>query len=263
MYILDKIVAYKKQEVEENKKSCPVKNLEQELFFTREPFSLSTALEQSSNCGIIAEFKRRSPSKPEINLGAVPREVIPQYAFNGATAISVLTDEHFFGGSSEFIKIGRHHADIPILRKDFTISEYQIIEAKAIGADAILLIAEILTKEEIRQFTNTAKNLGLNVLLELHQENELSKIDLNVDVIGINNRDLRTFTVDFNHSKNMYEKLPHEITKISESGISHPFVVHELMNVGYKGFLIGEHFMATSNPGKACVDFIKQIKGQE
>lgn len=260
MYILDKIVAHKKQEVEELKKSNPVKNLEKEIFFSREPFSLSNALEESKNCGLIAEFKKKSPSKPEINLDAVPREILPQYAFNGATAISILTDEYFFGGSADYIKTGRDFADIPLLRKDFTIDEYQIIEAKAVGADAILLIAEILTNEQIKQFTSTAQDLGLSALLELHHEEELDKINLNVDVIGINNRDLRTFTVDFNHSKSMFEKLPSEITKISESGISHPEIVKELMSVGYKGFLIGEHFMASDNPGKACVEFINAVK---
>lgn len=260
MYILDKIVAHKKKQVTRQKKSIPIKALEREVFFRREPFSLSKALEQSTKSGIIAEFKKRSPSKPDINLTAKAREIIPQYAFNGATAISILTDEHFFGGSADYIKTGRDFADIPLLRKDFTIDEYQIIEAKAIGADAILLIAEILTNEQIKQFTSTAHDLGLSALLELHHQEELDKINLNVDVIGINNRDLRTFTVDFNHSKSMFEKLPSEITKISESGISHPEIVKELMSVGYKGFLIGEYFMASDNPGKACVEFINAVK---
>jgi indole-3-glycerol phosphate synthase len=134
------------------------------------------------------------------------------------------------------------------------------VEAKAIGADAILLIAEILTRDEIISFTRLAQNLGLSVLLELHQEEELDKVILDVDVIGVNNRDLRNFTVDFNHSKVMYPMLPTEITKISESGISDPSIVRDLLEVGYKGFLIGEYFMSQANPGKACVDFIGQIK---
>ena len=260
MYILDKILNYKREEVYKQKSIQSILDLEKSECFQRTPFSLSQALRKSENYGIIAEYKRKSPSKPSINLEAQAEEVIPSYAKNGATAISCLTDEHFFGGSSKYLSTGRELIDIPILRKDFTINEYQIIEAKSIGADAILLIAEILSKEEIKAFTLTAQNLGLGVLLELHHENELGKIDMNVDVIGINNRNLKTFSVDFNHSKTMYPKLPKEITKISESGISDPFVVRELVHVGYNGFLIGEAFMKSDDPGKACSDFIKAIK---
>jgi len=259
MYILDKIVQYKKEEIKRHQSERSFGELEKSSFFNRQPYSLSKHLEQSTKGGIISEFKRRSPSKPEINLTAKPKEVIKAYGENGAAAISCLTDEHFFGGSTEYLMAGREVVDIPILRKDFTINEYQIVEAKAIGADAILLIAEILTLSEIKQFRKTAHDLGLSVLLELHQENELTKIDIEVDVIGINNRDLRNFTVDFNHSKRMYEKLPSEVTKISESGISNPEVVRELREVGYKGFLIGEYFMKHDNPGKACGEFVEEV----
>ena len=259
MYILDKIVAYKKEEIKRHQAERSFSDLEKSEFFHRDPYTLSEALEKSDKGGIISEFKRKSPSRPNINLDADPEVVISGYEKNGATAISCLTDQHFFGGSNEYLQKGREVVEIPILRKDFTIDEYQIVEAKSIGADAILLIAEILTKEEIKTFTNTAQNLGLSVLLELHQENELSKIDINVDVIGINNRDLRHFTVDFNHSKKMYGQLPEEITKISESGISNPEVVRELIDVGYKGFLIGENFMKTNDPGKACGEFIYEV----
>tara|TARA_B100000497_G_C7692881_1_gene421873 strand:- start:1558 stop:2343 length:786 start_codon:yes stop_codon:yes gene_type:complete len=259
VYILDKIVQYKKEEVIRSQEETSLPKLEKSEYFKRTPYSLSDHLENSKTAGIISEYKRKSPSKPEINLTAKADEVMKAYADNGATAISCLTDEYFFGGGNRFLLEGREVVDIPILRKDFTVNEYQIIEAKSIGADAILLIAEVLTKEEIKSFTSTAQNLGLSVLLELHHENELDKIDLNVNVIGINNRDLRTFNVDFNHSKKMYEKLPSEITKISESGISDPNVVKELMDVGFKGFLIGENFMKTDDPGKACGNFIKEV----
>lgn len=260
MYILDKIVAYKKDEVDKRRSEVSVSSLEKIPYFERSPLSLATHLDESESYGIISEYKRRSPSKPKINLDALAEEVISSYAKNGASAISCLTDEHFFGGSNDYLTDGRNKVDIPILRKDFTVSEYQIIEAKAIGADAILLIAEVLSKDQIKSFTSTAQDLGLSVLLELHHENELSKIDMNVDVIGINNRDLRTFKVDFNHSKKMFERLPDEITKISESGISDPKVVNELIDTGFKGFLIGEYFMKTDDPGKACGDFIGAIK---
>ena len=259
MYILDKIVGYKKEEVLKDMKEDPISRLEKSEYFNRTPYSLSRSIEYSEQAGIISEFKRKSPSKPEINLTAKADDVIRSYAESGATAISCLTDEHFFGGCNDFLMSGRKVVDIPILRKDFTVNEYQIIEAKSIGADAILLIAEVLTKDQIKTFTSTAQNLGLEVLLELHHENELDKIDLNVDVIGINNRDLRTFKVDFNHSKEMFERLPSEITKISESGISDPNVVKQLLDVGYKGFLIGESFMKTDDPGKACGEFINEV----
>jgi len=247
VYILDKIVQYKKEEVIRSQEVTSLPKLEKSEYFKRTPYSLSDHLENSKTAGIISEYKRKSPSKPEINLTAKADEVMKAYADNGATAISCLTDEYFFGGGNRFLLEGREVVDIPILRKDFTVNEYQIIEAKSIGAD------------EIKSFTSTAQNLGLSVLLELHHENELDKIDLNVNVIGINNRDLRTFNVDFNHSKKMYEKLPSEITKISESGISDPNVVKELMDVGFKGFLIGENFMKTDDPGKACGNFIKEV----
>lgn len=259
MYILDKIVEYKKVEVDKTRSLKPMRELEKSSYFERTPLSLSKHLEESTKAGIISEYKRKSPSKPSINLTAKAEEVIKAYAQNGATAISCLTDEYFFGGHTDFLVEGREAVNIPILRKDFTVNEYQIVEAKSIGADAILLIAEILTKEEIKDFTITAKNLGLSVLLELHHENELDKINLDVDVIGINNRDLRTFKVDFNHSKYMYSQLPSEITKISESGISDYQIVKELREVGFKGFLIGENFMKTEDPGKACGEFIKQV----
>ncbi|MEE9371653.1 MAG: indole-3-glycerol phosphate synthase TrpC [Saprospiraceae bacterium] len=260
MYILDKIVQYKRDEIKRNMAGKPISILEKTEYFKRTPLSLSGHLNQNKTAGIIAEYKRKSPSKSNINLAAKAEDVMPAYAENGASAISCLTDEHFFGGHNDYLTLGRKVLEIPILRKDFIINEYQIIEAKSIGADAILLIAEVLTSKEIISFTNTAKNLGLSVLLELHHEKELDKIDMNVDVIGINNRDLRTFIVDFNHSKMMFDKLPSEIIKISESGISDPDVVKELRGVGFRGFLIGEYFMKTDDPGRECGRFINALR---
>ncbi|MEO5908669.1 MAG: indole-3-glycerol phosphate synthase TrpC, partial [Ginsengibacter sp.] len=177
----------------------------------------------------------------------------------GASAVSVLTDEEFFGGFLNDLTEARIN-DVPILRKDFIIEEYQIIESKSYGADAILLIAACLSKEEVKKFSIFAKNLGLNVLLEIHNENELEHICDEIDVVGINNRDLKSFKVDLNNSIELCKKIPADKIKISESGIDKVETIHFLKQNGFSGFLMGEKFMKEKNPGKAFAYFVKQLK---
>ncbi len=256
MHILDKIVAHKRIEIERSKELFPKALLEQSLFYTSTPVSLSEYITRKDKSGIIAEFKRRSPSKPEINLYADVEAVTLGYMQAGASALSVLTDEHFFGGSQEDLKTARKFNFCPILRKDFIIDSYQIDEARSIGADAILLIAEILTKEEVRTLAGYAHELNLEVLMELHSESQLEKICDDIDLIGVNNRDLTTFTTDIAFSVNLYNQLPADKVKISESGIKNLEDILMLKSVGYDGFLIGEQFMLHADPGKACKSLI-------
>ena len=263
MHILDKIVAHKKKEVAKRKELYPTSLLENSTFFNGQTVSLSQYVQREDKSGIIAEFKRRSPSKPSINLYADVEEVSMGYMQNGASALSILTDEHFFGGSSADLTIARRYNFCPILRKDFIIDEYQIIEARSIGADAILLIAEILTKEEVDHLAKMAHSLNLEVLMEIHSEQQLDKYTDQINLIGVNNRDLDTFVTDIETSKKLYDKLPQEATKISESGIHNVDAVHELKSIGYDGFLIGERFMSTANPGDACRKFVQDIQAVE
>jgi len=263
MHILDKIVAHKKEEIAKRKELYPTSLLEKSTFFGGPTVSMSQYVRREDKSGIIAEFKRRSPSKPSINLYADVEEISMGYMQNGASALSILTDEHFFGGSSADLTIARRYNFCPILRKDFIIDEYQIIEARSIGADAILLIAEILTKEEVAQLAELAHSLDLEVLMEIHSEAQLDKYTEQIDLIGVNNRDLDTFVTDIETSKKLYNKLPKEATKISESGIHSVEAVHELKSIGYDGFLIGERFMSTASPGDACRKFIQDIQAAE
>lgn len=260
MNILDKIVAYKKNEVAKRKALYPIDVLEKSTFWDRTVFSMSKHITHKDKSGIIAEFKRKSPSKPSINLYADVQDVTTAYISANASALSILTDNHFFGGQSEDLTIARRYNDSPILRKDFIVNEYQIIEAKSIGADAILLIAEILTAEEVKAFTTLAQQLRMEVLMEVHSEVQLDKYEGNINLIGINNRNLDTFVTDIQASKDLFSKLPQEVVKISESGIHHIDAVHELQSVGFDGFLIGEKFMATEDPGESCRTFIQNIK---
>lgn len=259
MNILQKIVNHKEQEIKERKSKYPTALLEESIYMNSPTISLTHYLKREDKSGIIAEFKRRSPSKPSINLYADVEEVSMGYMQAGASALSILTDNHFFGGTSSDLKIARKFNYCPILRKDFIIDEYQILEARSIGADAILLIAEILSKTQIDSLSKFAKSLGLEILLELHSENELHKICKETDLIGVNNRDLTTFTTDIGFSKSLASKLPSSKVKISESGISSPEAIIELKSLGYEGFLIGEHFMSHPQPATACLDFIKKI----
>lgn len=264
MNILDKIVARKKEEIAARKANTPVHVLEKAEYFSRNTYSLAQALLVGSP-GIIAEFKRKSPSKGIINAEADVKDTTTGYIQAGATALSVLTDIDFFNGSDENLSIARQHNDCPILRKDFTIDEYQITEAKAIGADAILLIAAILSPEQVHNLAAHARSLGLEVLLEVHNEEELRQTALNdrvathINVVGVNNRNLKTFEVSVETSIQLAAMMPEGMVKISESGISDADTIVQLMAHGYQGFLMGEHFMKQAHPAEACADFIKTI----
>jgi indole-3-glycerol phosphate synthase len=254
MNILEKIIAYKKIEVAERQTATPVSVLEKSQFFLRPALSLRDFLLNENATGIIAEFKRRSPSKGVINDEAVTSA----FANNGASCLSVLTDEMFFGGSAEDLVSARIN-ELPLLRKDFIIDEYQILEAKAMGADVILLIAACLTSSGVKQLATFAKNLGLSVLLELHGEEELEHISNETELVGINNRDLKTFTVDIDRSLRMAEKIPAGKIKIAESGIRSAADVRLFKQHGFKGFLIGENFMKEKDPGEAFTKFVREL----
>lgn len=257
--ILETILIHKKLEVEQQKEAVTQDHLEKLLnSVSRSPISLRQNLQQSSS-GIIAEFKRYSPSKGAINAEADPTIVIPAYEQNGAAALSILTDTKFFGGQLYDIQSARPLTHLPILRKDFIIDEYQLYQARIIGADAVLLIASILTKTQCRNLSQIAYNLGLEVLLEIHCEQELDYITDDIALIGINNRNLGTFNTDVKHSFDLSDKLPKNRTLVSESGISQPETISALKKVGFKGFLIGETFMKTISPGETLADFIRSI----
>ncbi|MDR0823614.1 MAG: indole-3-glycerol phosphate synthase TrpC [Prevotella sp.] len=256
--ILDKIIANKRIEVERQKNINPRSELEKQILNVSSPISFREAL-KNSQTGIISEFKRRSPSRDWIFKDAKVEDIIPLYSKNGASAISVLTDMDFFGGSLNDLKLARSLTTTPLLRKDFVIDEYQLYQAASAGADAILLIASALTVDETKRFAAKAKELGLDVLLEIHNEHELHHINEKVDVVGVNNRNLGTFVTDVQVSFDLADKIPDDFVKISESGISKPQTVIDLRQAGYKGFLMGENFMKTGNPGKALDEFIKQL----
>lgn len=260
MNILDKIVNYKKKEVASANLMIPLSELEQMTYFSRPTLKLTDFLTDVDKTGIIAEFKRKSPSKGIINDRSTVEEVTRGYASNGASALSILTDSHFFGGSVEDLIMARKVNQIPILRKEFIIHEYQIYEAKAIGADAILLIAAILEKKQAKRFAKIAKDLGLQVLMELHDESELDILNDYLDVVGVNNRNLKTFIVDLKHSVQLAEKIPNNFIKISESGITSPEDIMFLKQHGFKGFLIGENFMKTENPADAFASFTESLQ---
>ena len=260
MNILDRIITDKKREVLLKKAVIPVAQLEQSVLFETATVSLSDRLKKSTS-GIIAEHKRRSPSKAEINYDFTVEEVTKGYENAGACGISVLTDGKYFGGSLDDLLLAKASVNIPLLRKEFIVDEYQILEAKAYGADLILLIAAVLTREEIKHLSEFAKNLGLEVLLEVHDLEELEKsIMPSLDMIGVNNRNLKTFEVSLDFSKSLADKIPDEFVKVSESGIASIEAIKELQNYGYKGFLIGENFMKTANAGKAAAAFITQLQ---
>ena len=214
----------------------------------------------SSKSGVIAEFKRRSPSKGWIKQDARPEEIVLSYATAGASALSILTDEKFFGGSLKDIRIARPLVEIPILRKDFIIDEYQLYQAKIVGADAVLLIAAALEQERCNELTEKAHSLGLEVLLEIHSPEELSYINEKIDMVGINNRNLGTFFTDVENSFRLAGQLPQDAVLVSESGISDPEIVKRLRTAGFRGFLIGETFMKTEQPGETLQNFLQAIQ---
>ena len=259
MNILDKIIFDKQREVLLKKSIIPVSQLESSVFFERKTISLSQKLKES-NSGVIAEHKRRSPSKSIINNNFTVEEVVKGYENAGACGISVLTDGKYFGGSLDDLLLARASVNIPLLRKEFIVDEYQILEAKAHGADLILLIAAVLTRDEIKSLSEFAQKLGLEVLLEVHNQEELEKsIMPTLDMIGVNNRNLKTFEVSLDFSKELASQIPDDFVKVSESGISSIEAIQELKPYGYKGFLIGQNFMKTDNAGQAAIDFISQL----
>jgi len=261
MTILDKIIQAKRLEVDALKKFSTIAMLEKTEMFQRQTNSLEAALLVENSSGIIAEYKRKSPSKGIINGVSSIQEVTEGYLKAGVAAQSILTDTDFFGGMNEDLLTARNiNTSVPILRKDFIVDEFQIVESKALGADVILLIAACLTKEELKSFGALAKNLGLSVLYEVHTQEELDKIELDNKIIGINNRNLKTFEVDLEHSIQLASQIPSSCIKVSESGISNPQTILDLKQHGFKGFLIGENFMKTANPGLACTDFIQQLR---
>ncbi|ESU19143.1 trpC protein [Flavobacterium cauense R2A-7] len=259
MTILDKIINDKKREVELKKQLIPIAQLENSVLFGARTYSLSKNL-RNNLVGIIAEHKRRSPSKSVICNNFSVEDVVIGYQNAGVSGISVLTDGKYFGGSLDDLLLTKTSVNVPLLRKEFIFDEYQILEAKAHGADAILLIAAVLTREEIKQLSEFAHSLGLEVLLEVHNTEELDKAIMpSLDMIGVNNRNLKTFEVSLDFSKELAEHIPNEFVKISESGISSTEAINELQPYGYQGFLIGEHFMKTENPGQAAAAFINSI----
>lgn len=262
--ILEEIMAHKRHEVEASKREVPLSvlaDLLKERYRQRQlrpTHSLKQAL-QNSNSGIISEFKRKSPSKGWISQNADPAIIAPAYEQGGATALSVLTDAKYFGGSCEDLRTARSKVSLPILRKDFICDEYQLYEARLWGADAILLIASALERNTCIALARKAKELQLEVLLELHHERELEYLNDTVDVVGINNRNLGTFHTDTEHSFLLAEQLPRETVRISESGISDAATARELRQKGFQGFLIGELFMRTENPGESLKHFLQQM----
>jgi len=261
MNILDTIIERKRAEVAERKQLKSLGVLQADPIYTRNTISLVEGLSRPNASGIIAEFKRKSPSKGVINDRVDPVEVTKAYQDAGASAVSILTDAYFFGGDDQDILRARQVLDIPILRKEFIIDEYQVHEAKALGADLILLIAACLSREEVLRFSTLARSLGLEVLLELHDEDELDHVCETVDLVGINNRSLKTFDVNIARSLKMAEQLPKDKLKVAESGIDDPAQVKLFKENGYSAFLIGENFMKTNDPGKALDEFSKQIEG--
>ncbi len=259
MNILEQIVAHKKIEVANNKSQTSIADLERKLFFKKEALSLRASLLDANKTGIIAEFKRKSPSKGMINENAMVDEVTAAYTKFGASGLSVLTDEHFFGGTLNDLLLATAN-ETPILRKDFMIDEYQIIEAKAHGAEVILLIAACLSKAEVKQMARVANNIGLEVLLEIHNEQELEHISDEVDLVGVNNRNLKNFEVSVQTSIDLVKQIPNSKIKISESGIDHVDTINLLRTHGYKGFLMGEQFMKQTNPGLAFQQFTENLK---
>ena len=259
MTILDKIIADKKKEVALTKRAIPVGRLMKSYLFDRTPYSLSQSLRNSST-GIIAEHKRRSPSKDVINLDVDVQEVAKGYEQAGAAGMSVLTNMKYFGGSLEDLLLARSSVQIPLLRKEFIVDPYQLYEAPAYGADAVLLIASALSKDKIVELSTIAQSIDLEVLVEVHDKTELDRALLpTVNIVGVNNRNLKTFDVDINTSIELAELIPNDFVKISESGIHTGEELSKLRKAGYEGFLIGERFMKSEDPGESAKQFIEAL----
>ncbi|HRT48570.1 MAG TPA: indole-3-glycerol phosphate synthase TrpC [Bacteroidales bacterium] len=260
MNFLEQIAEMKKQEIAQMKRLISATDYEKRKRIGREIVSLSDALKNSPTPGIIAEFKRMSPSKGVLNHQAKIADVVKGYEEGGAAGLSILTEKKYFGGSIGDISMVRLSTGLPILQKDFVIDEIQIYEAKYSGADAILLIASLLETNEVYRLARAARKTGLEVVLEIHSEAELDKVNEYVNIIGVNNRNLLTLEVDTNTSFKLAGKIPEGFVKISESGISSPEVLKDLIKAGYDGFLIGEAFMSRPDPVKAFEEFVKMVK---
>ncbi|MEO6883272.1 MAG: indole-3-glycerol phosphate synthase TrpC [Bacteroidia bacterium] len=260
MNILEKIIFQKEKEVKDRKSLYPTQLLEKSIYFNSTGVSLKKYLQRKDKIGIIAEIKRQSPSKGLINKHVSIERTSIGYMQAGASALSILTDSEFFGGKNEDLTIARKFNYCPILRKDFVVDEYQIIEAKSIGADVILLLANVLNSSQIKQFTAFAHSLQLEVLVEIHDEEEINSIDELTDVVGVNNRNLKTFDVSIESSLRLAKLIPNQFVKISESGIHSAKEIHQLKEVGFQGFLIGEKFMQHCRPELACAQFVKEIE---
>ncbi|RAJ89765.1 indole-3-glycerol phosphate synthase [Larkinella arboricola] len=261
MDVLERIIERKRTEVTYQKKAVSQRELEQQPLFSRQPLSARKAILQPGSSGIISEFKRKSPSKGIINDQVSVAETTAGYVGAGAACLSVLTDEHFFGGTSNDLMQARQaNPSTPIIRKDFIIDPYQIVEAKAIGADFILLIAACLTPQQVVDYSQLAHELGLEVLLEVHDEEELANhLTDTVDLVGVNNRNLKTFVTDIQTSVRLSSLIPESFVKISESGLQEAQSIVALRQAGYQGFLIGETFMKTSDPASALQQLIDEV----
>jgi indole-3-glycerol phosphate synthase len=262
MSILDQIILHKKKEVAERKELYPTKLLEKSTWFQAKPVSLKKYILRQDLYGIIAEFKRKSPSKGAINEFADPATVCLGYMQAGASALSVLTDGEFFGGSNNDLVTARKNNYCPIVRKDFIIDQYQVVEARSIGADAILLIADTLSATELKALSDFAFSLGMEVLFEVHDEAGIDKLPADAQIVGVNSRNLHDFSVSTDDAIGMAEKLPARVVKVAESGINSAAVYHALRNAGYCGFLIGEFFMREADPAAACRQFVSTLKIQ-
>ncbi|MDR3681222.1 MAG: indole-3-glycerol phosphate synthase TrpC [Flavipsychrobacter sp.] len=260
MSILEQIVQQKRKEVKQKKMLYPVKLLERSEHFSSPVVSLKSYLTQKQKSGIIAEIKRSSPSRGVLNKYISVEQTSIGYMRAGASALSILTDEPFFSGTNNDLIVARQFNYCPILRKDFIIDEYQVIESRAIGADAVLLIASILSDNEIRHLSGIAKALDLEIILEVHTKEELNKVNNSIDIVGVNNRDLATFVTDIERSIALYDHIPKQFVKISESGIHTPEIAYKLKKKGFDGLLIGEQFMTHSQPGHTCAQFINELK---
>ncbi|PKQ61212.1 indole-3-glycerol phosphate synthase [Labilibaculum filiforme] len=257
--ILDKIVQQKLAEVALQKEQMPIFQLMEQDNFKRVCYSAKASISKEGASGVIAEFKRQSPSKGVINGDAKPEQVVKAYQDAGAAMVSVLTDEKFFGAKSTDFEVARNTLSIPLLRKEFIIDAYQIYQSKAMGADVILLIAAILSPQRCKDFAFIAKDLGMEVLLELHDESELEHVNSFVDLVGINNRNLKDFSVDTDRSIRLASQLPVNMIRVAESGLDSPEVVQKMKKNGFQAFLMGEHFMKTDSPGVACKQFILEM----
>ncbi len=261
--ILENIVKERKKTIKKLKRVISQEQWEMMPLFQKECVSLKKALSDKSNNGIIAEFKRASPSKGIINDEVDVLDVVLDYQVNGATGLSILTEPAFFEGSNDDLLNVATSVSIPILRKDFIIDEYQLVETKALGADVVLLIAAVLARLETQRFTKLAHELGMEVILEIHNEMELDWINDDIDIVGVNNRDLKAFTVDINRSIELSKRIPEDKIKISESGIDDVATIKLLRQHGFHGFLMGEKFMKGKDPGNALKIFIKKLKEAE